>query len=230
MNQQARNFVGVGIYSPAEAARLTQVPAGKIARWLRGHTIGETRYEALWTPELDLGADGLFLGFRDLMEVRVAAAFIDRGLSSQRVRRAIELARELVGESHPLSTTRFRTDGASVFLQMAQEDGQTKLINLFTGQYNFREIVERSLKNIDFDDGTTPSRWWPLGKSRAIVVDPEIAFGQPIDSKTAVPVDALVAAVEAEGSVSAAARIWDVPISSINRAMRFSAEMARRNA
>jgi uncharacterized protein (DUF433 family) len=224
------SLVGVGLYTPAEAGRLVQVPAGKITRWLRGHDLKGRYYEPLWEPLVDLGDDGIFLGFRDLMEVRVAAAFIAKGLSPQKVRRAIILAREIIDDERPLSTTRFRTDGRSVFLQVAEENGTAKLIDLFKQQYAFREIVERSLKNIDFDDAGTPARWWPLGRTAAIVIDPSRSFGAPIERDSAVPTEVLASAARAEGSVERAALAWQVPVRSVRRAVAFEAELRRRKA
>jgi uncharacterized protein (DUF433 family) len=223
------SLVGIGLYTPAEASALIGVPAGKLSRWLKGHRVEGKPYERLWRPMVELEDGTIALGFRDLMEARVADAFISRGLSPQKVRRAIELARELTGEERPLSTARFRTDGRTVFLQMLAEDGADRLIDLFKRQYEFREVVEPSLKNIDFEAGL-PARWWPNGKAAGIVVDPKRAFGQPIEAKSAVPASILAAAADAEGSVEAAARVWAVSPAAIRRALAFQKGFEQRHA
>ncbi len=217
----ATDLVGIGLYTPAEAGRLLRIAPAKISRWLRGHEVNGTRYEPLWQPQIDLGDDGIALGFRDLQEIRVAATFIEKGLSPQRVRQTIALAREVVGDARPLSTARFRSDGRTVFLQVVEADGQTKLIDLFRKQFAFRDIVERSLTNLDYDEAGIPAVWWPLGRGSSVKIDPARSFGQPIEAETSVPVDALVSAVEAEGSPEAAARVWDVPVRAMKRAMAF---------
>jgi hypothetical protein len=63
------SLVGLGLYSPAEAALLTRTPAPKIRRWLCGHAIGT----------------------RILIQLRVAKAFIDAGLSSEGIVRKDDL-------------------------------------------------------------------------------------------------------------------------------------------
>jgi hypothetical protein len=99
--------------------------------------------------QIDLGDDGVYLGFRDLIEVRVAAAFIARGVSPMKVRQAIVLAKEMVQLERPLSTSWFRTDGRSVFLETMSSEGKPQLIDLFRKQHVFKEIVEQSLRGID---------------------------------------------------------------------------------
>ena len=224
------DLIGIGLYTPAEASQLLGVRSAKIIRWLRGHDLHGKHYERLWQSQIDLGDNEVYLGFRDLMEVRVANAFIERGLSPQKVRRAIEIARQMIGEQRPLSTTRFRTDGRTVFLQVLKEDGSDSMIDLFRSQYAFREIIEPSLKNIEFNAGGIPLRWWPLGKHARIVVDPQRAFGRPIESESSVPATVLAAAAKAEGSPEAAARIWSVSTASIRRAVEFQTACDQRLA
>ena len=224
------DLVGIGIYTPAEAARLTGVGAGRIARWLRGHRVKGSRYEPLWRPQIDINDGRVYLGFRDLMEVRVAAAFIKQGLSPQKVRRAIQIARDLFGKDHPLSTKNFRTDGRSVFLQLSEEEGDDRLIDLFRQQYAFHRIIEPSLKHIEFDESGVPSRWFPRGPSAHIVIDPARSFGHPIEEESGVPTAALAAAARAEGSVEAAAKAWHVPVRSVRRAVEFEEALQGRMA
>jgi uncharacterized protein (DUF433 family) len=227
---QDRSLLGIGLYTPAEAARLTGVGAGKIGRWLRGHGVGERRYDRLWRPQIEFEDGSIQLGFRDLMEVRVAAAFIEAGVSPQKVRRAIEIGREIIGDQHPLSTTRFRTDGRTVFLQVMAEDGTDRMIDLLRNQYAFRSVIEPSLRIVEFGGDGAPLRWWPHGRAARIVIDPERSFGRPIEVESAVPTGVLAAAVAAEGSVEAAARLWKVTPASVRRAVEFQQELGQRRA
>ena len=216
-------ILNVGLYSALEAARLTGIPAGKIRRWLRGHTINKRRYDPLWLPQYDVADGPVVLGFRDLTEVRVANAFIQLGLSAQKVRRAIQLAQDLLGQDHPLSTARFRTDGRTVFLQVAKEDSDEQLFDLLKSQYAFKQIVGPSLKDLEFDKRGIPTLW---RVQKGIVVDPTRSFGQPIDEKTGVPTQQLAAAAIAEGSIEAAAKAYDVPASSVRRAAAYEGRLA----
>lgn len=218
-------LVGVGLYTPAEAARLLRIPANKIVRWLRGHEASGRWYERLWQPQVQLGDGRVYLGFRDLMELRTAHAFMEAGVSAIMIRRAIVEAQKYINEERPLSTTKFRTDGRSIFLEVADESGDTKLLDLFKRHYAFKRIIEASLKGVDFE-GIAPVRWWRASRAQKILLDPERSFGQPIESESGIPTAALAAAAQAEGSPEAAARVWQVPPQAILRAIRFETELA----
>jgi uncharacterized protein (DUF433 family) len=222
------SLVGIGIYSAAEAARLTRVSANRIRRWLRGNERthkGERRFDPpLWRPEIVLD-DQVYLGFRDLMEVRTAAAFIAEGVSPQTLRRAIEIASRLIEDEHPLSTRRFRTDGRKIFLQVGGEAGDERVLEIFSRQFVFKRIIDPTLRDVEFDLGV-PLRWWAAGRGRGIVVDPERSFGQPVDDETGVPTVVLAEAAVAEGSIEAAARAYMVRQSSVLRAVKFEERLA----
>jgi hypothetical protein len=221
---QQDHLIGIGLYTPSEAARLLRLPPGKISRWLRGHQANDRFYPPLWAPQIKLDDNRVYLGFRDLMEIRVAAGFIYAGVSTQRVRAAIELARIDLGLHHPLSTDRFRTDGRNIFLRVVEPDvkglSHERLLNLFKRQYEFSEIIEPTLRGIEFDEKGEPTQWWPRGRTGKIVLDPERAFGQPIDSESSVPTAILHAAGVTEG-LTAAAKMYGVTKAAIRRATNF---------
>lgn len=226
-------LIGLGLYTPAEAGRLLHVPASKIARWLRGHDIGEQQYDPLWTPQVSLNDGRIYLGFRDLMEVRIADKFISHGISPQRVRAAILLASEIMGEDRPLSTARFRTDGRDIFFQVVDTDEEgrqrERLLNLFRRQYEFRQIIEPLLKTVEFDEQGVPFLWWPLGRKGSVIVDPARSFGQPIDAASSVPTAILASAGRRDG-IAVAAHTYDVPRSSIRHAIHFETTMEQQAA
>jgi uncharacterized protein (DUF433 family) len=227
--KQDLSLVGVGLYSPAEASALTRIPSPKIHRWLRGHAIEGKDYSPLWTSYLEKFDDveSLYLSFLDLVQLRVADAFIRAGLSPQKVRRAIEYGAEIVSSDYPFANARFRTDGKTVILHVLDaEHGDERLIDLFKhGQYLMQKVIEPSLKGLEFE-GDIAARWWPLGRAKGIVIDPKRQFGQPIDDATGVPTSILAQAAKAEGSAAQASKLFMVPISSVNRAVAFELRLA----
>ncbi len=213
-------LVGIGLYSPLEAQKLLGLSASKIRRWLRGHTANGNFYEALWQPQIQFGEDEVYLGFRDLMELKTASGFMSVGVSAIAIRRAIIEARKLLGVDHPLSTQHFKTDGRDIFLEIAEEDGDPKLLNLFKHQYEFKKIIDQSLENVDFRD-FEPMKWWPMSKSKGVLLDPKRSFGQPIDNETGVPTKTIYQAFQTEKNLAAVSEAWCIPKRTVKHAIEF---------
>ncbi|MFL6196986.1 MAG: DUF433 domain-containing protein, partial [Thermoanaerobaculia bacterium] len=152
--------------------------------------------------------DSVALTFRDLLEVRFVQFFRARGVGWKVIKQAAECASEIIQDSHPFSTKRFKTDGRSIFAEIVQATGEESLLDLAKRQYEFKSFVEPFLfEGLEFSNlGIAPVRWWPLGRNRRVTIDPERAFGQPICTPESVPTTILAKAYRAEGSIDAVAR------------------------
>ncbi|KAA3530777.1 hypothetical protein DXM29_01745 [Agrobacterium tumefaciens] len=203
-------------------------------RWLRGYTYkrsGEIRQmQPLWTTQHASIEDHLEIGFRDLIELRFVKAFIDAGVGLLAIRNCLEYARECAKDDRPFSTRRFQTDGRTIFLESIDRVGdqidEPKLLDLKQKQYAFKQVIERTFKDLDIEDDAV-ARWRPFHGKKSIVIDPGRAFGQPIASDFGVPTVALADAVEAEGSVEEVARIFDVPVAVVRDSVQFETDLKR---
>lgn len=217
--------LGTGFYAVPEAARLLKTPARNINRWLGGYSYErdgkKNSLPPLWNPQIPRGEDDhIELGFRDLIELRFVAAFIDAGLGLQTIRSCLEFARECVKDERPFSTRRFQTDGRTIFLDSLRRSGEAEVLDLKQKQYVFRQVIERSFKDLDIENDLV-SRWRPFHGKKSIVIDPTRAFGQPIVSRYGVPTVALSDAVAAEVSIAVVSKLYDVPVSVIEDAVKF---------
>ena len=212
-------LLGVGIYTVPEAARLTGMNGRKIHRWLGGYTGRDRRYHPVWQSQIE-SDDALYLGFADLIELRAAQTFLDEGVAASTIRKAIAAARAIVDVERPLSDARLRTDGCAIFLEIACEEEDNKLIELTRGQHVFASIVEQSLKNVEFVDDR-PILWWPGSRRSGVVLDPARSFGQPIETETSIPTYILANAARTEGGVAEAARALGVSRRAVERSVSF---------
>ncbi len=233
MAQRKQSLLGVGVYTVPEASRLTGVTSPRIRRWLTGYTFksGEAVHSSspLWQRQIPSTSEELVLSFRDLLEVRFVNAFRRHGVSWKVIRRAAEHAAVIVQDSHPFSTRRFKTDGRSIFATIVQETGEESLLNLAKSQYEFKNIVEPFLfEGLEFSEiSGAPVRWWPLGRDRRVVIDPDRLFGQPIITPGSVPTAILASAVKAEdGSIDAVARWYLVDVNAVKDAVEFEDKLA----
>jgi hypothetical protein len=183
--------IGKGIYSVAEASLLSRVPQRRIRRWLQGYEYKIAGQRRTSSPVLRRDFDSpdgiLSLSFLDLLEVRFVNEFRQQGVSWNTIRVASQRAVEVLGHDHPFSTKRFRTDGKTILLEIAQEAEEAALLDLVRDQYAFRRIVAPFLKGVEFGPEDVARRWWPMNRRNAVVLDPARAFGQPIVHREGVP-------------------------------------------
>lgn len=222
-------FVGVGVYTVPEAARLTAVSAGRIRRWMRGYSFqtvdGKSFSAPVWMSDLEEIDSKMALSFRDLIEVRFVDYFLEKGVRWKTLREAARYASSVVKDSHPFSTKKFRTDGRNIFLEFAEPRGDKKLLDLIRHQFNIHKFVAPSLyEGLDFDREVR--RWFPMKSSKRIVIDPSVSFGQPTTNPEGVPTAILARAVLAEGSVAAAASWYDVDPKTVQQAVEFENKLA----
>lgn len=219
-------LTGIGLYTFHEAARLTQIPIRDLRRWLDGYSYRDRRHAAvsvpaLWDTELaDDSLDGV--SFHDLLEVRFVHAFRKHGVSLQTIRLASQRARLLFESNYPFTSHRFRTDGRTIFASAMRETGETELLDLVKQQFAFRKIIEPSLyAGIEFGEEKVAARWYPSPRSKAIVLDPSIAFGKPIVTRGSVRTSILYDAFNAEGDKRFVAKLYEVPVAAVDAAIAF---------
>lgn len=210
---------------------MARVSSAQLSRWVGGYQRAGVTYSALWQSDIPQSEDGVVsvISFSDLMECMVIAAFYDQGVQIQVVRKAIAIAKERFGISKPFSSERFQTDGKRIFADIKDlDDDEDGLIDVLTAQRAFREVVQPSFKNIDFHEQTAV-RWWPLGKTLSIVVDPTRSLGSPISQASGVPAAALVDALHTEKNESptkahfvGVAKLFDVSEIEVRDAFKFS--------
>jgi uncharacterized protein (DUF433 family) len=226
----AYHFIGVGVYSVPEAARLTGVSAARIRRWLKGYSF-KSKDEIhpmppVWEAQLPPIDGELALGFLDLVEVRFVDAFLKRGVSWHTLRLAAKQAKILFDTSHPFSTKRFKTDGRNIFAEIIQETKEKSLLDLVKSQYAFEKVVAPGLAGLEFAGSGESVRWWPLQRSRRVVIDPARAFGKPILDKEGVPTSILAQAYRVEQSVERVAHWYEVDPRSVRAAIQFEEKLA----
>lgn len=229
------HLVGSGLYSLHQAARLVGEEPRTVRRWLRGYAWKakdrRAHSEPLWRTAYD--DDSLpgekVISFRDLLELRMVARFARHGVSLQVIRATIQAAREDSNSAYPLSRRAFRTDGKRIFMNaIEQATGNVKMLDVLRKQFVFGEIIKASLfEGIVYDHDETPSRWYPVPKTHAVVLDPQVQFGTPILSDSGVPTDAIYAAWMAEGKDRhAVAREFEVAPDLVSAAVRFEQRLA----
>jgi uncharacterized protein (DUF433 family)/DNA-binding transcriptional MerR regulator len=219
-------FIGHGVYSMAEAGRLTGVSVRSLRRWARGYNYiyeGQTRRSP---PIIGTGLEQReaepILEFRDIIEIRFLSAFRKAGVSWNVIRRVAARVHQVIQHTHPFATRVFRTDGRTILLELIS-GADHRLVDLLRDQYEWQRLVEAYLvaEKVEFSDAEEPIRWWPLGPDRRVVVDPARAFGAPIVATEGVQTYLLAKAVAVEGDSALVADWYHVEPEAVRDAIDF---------
>ncbi|MDL2354641.1 MAG: DUF433 domain-containing protein [Pseudomonadota bacterium] len=215
----------IGLYTLKEAHRLTGAKPREVSRWLFGYQFKDGASDPLWRTQLaDVEAGQKFIGFRDLLELRIVKAFIEHKVSLRVIRAAIDSAKDIFSTEYPFTANRFLTDGKSIFYEALHSHGEVELTDLVKRQVVFEHIIRPELyAGIEFTASGQAKRWFPLKRSNVIVLDPEIAFGKPILAEYGIRTDTLAASFAVEQDKKLVASLFDIPLAALNTALRYEA-------
>lgn len=207
------------IYSYSEADRLARVSRGTSRRWIEGYSYvgreGERVAQPPVTPDRPVAGDGV--SFTDLIEVAAIGQFKQLGFSLRRIRTIVEAAQQEFGVTHPLSMLEFKTDGRDVFVK---HDTLLHDVLRNQAQLAWDEILSPFLETLDYRDAIA-YRWWPLGKSRPVMIDPEYGFGQPVVADSGIRTETLRERIEAGDSYDQIAHDFNVRRGDIESAVQY---------
>ncbi|WP_422192029.1 DUF433 domain-containing protein [Aquabacterium sp.] len=232
---QSHQLLGTGLYPLHRASRLVGEDVRTVRRWLKGyswkHQDGRRSSEPLWPLQYaaddDLASEQV-LGFKDLLELRTVARFVQCGVSLRVVRETIDVARQYLGD-YPLHARRFVTDGRKIFLEAVERAGEeARMLDVRNRQFAIESVIRPSLiEGIEYGADAQALRWYPEPKRKLIVLDPALQFGEPIIADAGVPTDTLAAAFKAEqGDAQRVARLYRVTPQAVRAAVAFEQKLA----
>ena len=220
-------------YTVAEAGRLVGLTAERVRRWLRGYqySYGDA---VRGQPPVVLqgrGPASPHASFLDLVDLLFVKRFLDHGVSLQKIRRALDEAREVLGTNHFARQT-FFTDGGAIFLRLkegAQRGRGEAILELMSGgQWVIAPVIRQLAQQIDFGSPEgLASRWHPLGRDRPVVLDPKVSFGAPSIAGRGVKTININDLYMAEGeSLESVRTWWGLTDTEIQAAVDFERQLA----
>lgn len=224
--------IGIGIYSPAEAAFYARVSQQIMTRWVFGDAKGKPVIER----ELRNSPEKIvtFLDFIQTLAVREVRN--RHGLPLQRIRQGVDAARKRYsieyplacrhtiflfsdqrGEGHGEIVIRLPSETAEVKEQYVQLTGKDK------GNLMMIPIVERFLDDLQFDSETgLACEYSPLADEGAsIVLNPHRRFGEPIVEPGGYTAETLWHATNTEGGIKEAAEAYGITVGEVELANKY---------
>ncbi|MBX6332873.1 MAG: DUF433 domain-containing protein [Gemmatimonadaceae bacterium] len=190
-------------YPLAEAARYVRLAPATLRAWVVGRPYPKRDGKGYFQP-LIRPADpkGVILSFNNLIEAHVLRALrTEHGVSIKAVRDALRYAERAFHIDRLLLKKDLRTAAGELFLERY---GQ--LVSLSrSGQLAMRKLLDAYLQRVDWDD-SLPIRLYPfvsgeLTAQRPIAIDPNIAFGRPVLSRSSISTAAIAERIDAGESI-----------------------------
>ncbi len=174
------------IYNPAYVSRLIDLSTGRVKRWLQGYEysyISNDSGEEVWRhKDPVIGREDSdvpnYASFLDLIDLLFVKQFLKKGLSLQKIRKALNEAQALAG-GHHFAQRMFFTDGKNIYMQV-RDDANSLLELLSGGHWVISQFIKELAQQIEFDEPSGfAAKWFPLGKTGLVVIDPKVSFGRP---------------------------------------------------
>ena len=174
-------------YTVREAAKLARTHPRNIRNWLLGLDYEYRSMKLVFGNERNERGD-LMLSFLELAEVIMVARFREprypgsnrRRVTLAKVRTAHSTARTIWSDiAYPFASLNLKELGGEIMHTIDTENPAGGMMALSKhGQWALPESVESEIEKFDFESDRLPTRWYPAGKNKPIVVDPELAAGR----------------------------------------------------
>lgn len=219
--REANPLIGVGLYSPVQAARLLHVPTRQVHRWLFGDSDHPPAVASYF--EDNDGPQRRCVTFFDLVQLMVIREAAQHQVKLEAIREAVAFARESLNDPMPLANKKgmFLFDG-SVWGRQGNRNELVGLSKKDRNQLASVKVIQEFAKEITFDENGRAESWTPMrrGKLR-VTLHRNRRFGQPTINPPGYVTTLIAPSVIGEGSVRAAARAYGIPTAAMQLAYDF---------
>jgi uncharacterized protein (DUF433 family) len=217
------------LYTPTDAAYYLGIHPRTLGTWIRGRSYPTVGGMQFFNPVIEMAdpENGL-LSYFNLAELHVLASTrYQHHVGFPAIRSAVEtISAKFPNERHPLISEEFKTNGAELFIQKVLETENLSRPQ----QLNFKTIMDEFLRNVIPDDDKLIWKIYPLiaGQPDDHIIS--IAYGvsssQPAIDKRGVPAWLIYDRFIAGETADDLAEDFEVPLESVQRAIRYSDRLA----
>jgi len=207
----------VPMYWLSEVALYTGVPESTLKRWIG--QISSAKPLIVPPPEeMQQRTHELRLSFANLLETHILDAARKHDIPIEQIRRGLEYLKErFPNTAHPLLTTDFYSAPGTRNMFIQTIEGPVNISR--HGQSALAQILEKHLQRIEWDR-SGPIRLMPM-RSEIVVIDLNVAGGQPVIRGTGVIASVLAGRWRAGDTEEELAKGYDLPLDDVRAAIRY---------
>jgi len=198
--------IGNGIFTISDIARILGIPYRKVNRWMSDYWNGKLALHYKHNYWIE---DTKSVNFHTMIEIYVMMKFTEAGVNTNKIIEAHKELSQIYKTDFPFAEKKIldniKTDKYKIYLQ-ADND----IISLDASKQLNLELIKLFFKNLEFDNNTLVSRFYPLGKKHKIVCDPDHKFGQPTIAGTNIQTEVIFRLHKAGEPIPFIANIYDI--------------------
>ena len=205
--------LGEGIYLTSDVAEILRLSYSKVRRWM----------VELWDARFSENGRYSFgdpknraVNFYTLIEFYTFYQLRVKGVSAQKIQKAHKTISKELKTPYPFATN-IRTDGREIWYDYLSEivgaNGKQQL--------DLKAVLDPFLHRIDFGINSLAELFYPLDKSKNVVVDPKRQFGQPTISGRNLRIDTIKKLYDGGESKKNISLLYDLKPSEVNDALRY---------
>ena len=208
--------IGQGIYTAADASRILKVPYPKANYWFNHYAKQRFPSTTHHTYHFKI-KDSVAVNFLTLIEMLVFYTLKEKGIRTSQIIKAHSIMSEFLKTPHPFAKEEIYINGKSLLFGSDEP--------LLTADTRLQTVIIQVLKpfisKIKFNDEKMARKFYPLGKNKTIVVNPENQFGQPVIEGTNILTQTIYNLVIAGESKKSIAKLYNLNINQVNDALEF---------
>jgi len=203
--EAAMNVLGRGVYTIAEAARLTRLRTPRVREWFRGRESPSRIFRPVFQSDYPVLHEEYAISFLDLIELNMAGKLREARISLPYLRKSYNSLREKFGD-HPFCRRQIFVGGRKIFTQGLNEEESAHFLESISDQWYMNTIMRPFLEKIVYDPETKQASRWNIAD--LIIVDPKYRFGKPVVEQTGLSTAVLSRSYYANGEDAETVANW----------------------
>lgn len=219
MVSELKTPLGIGLYTPAEAALYAGVTTSMMTRWVHGGAASEAAVRAQLPDD-----ENRFITFLDLVQTLAVRSIRlqKQAVPLQKIRAAIEVAQDKYGISYPFARRHSTYIYGKEVLIDIPELGLLQMTGKHAKQFMMKKVIELYMEKVEYGADGLATKYTPAEYDGVqIVMNPRIRFGEPLVASCGITARTLYDACVAEGSIEDAAKAYEVRCEEVRAAFQY---------
>lgn len=166
--------LGEGVFTASDIAKILYIPYYRVNYWF-GNYIKKKFAEQL-NHQYHFEIDGITaVNFYSLIEIHIFSLLREKGVKPNKIIEAHRTLARFYGTKFPFATKPVYSDGGTIFFG----ENSPMIVANRTLQMVITEFLEPYCEKISFNEDKLAEEYYPMGKDKSIVVNPNHQFGTP---------------------------------------------------